>query len=106
MYDQLTLEILLSRVSRASREEFLLKTVAGLTEEELELLAVYFEEDMSLSGACARLFLHKNTLQYRLDRIGRKTGFNPRRFRDAVVLYLAVKLKNRPCPADGAGQNR
>lgn len=106
VYDQLTLEILLSQVSRASREEFLQKTAAGLTEEELELLAVYFEEDMSLSGACARLFLHKNTLQYRLDRIGRKTGFNPRRFRDAAVIYLAVKLKNRPCPADGAGQNR
>ena len=26
--------------------------------------------------------------------------------RKAAVLYLAVKLKNRPCPADGAGQNR
>ena len=79
---------------------------ALLTPKRREMLRMRYEEDMSLSGACARLFLHKNTLQYRLDRIGRRTGFNPRRFRDAAVLYLAVKLKNRPCPADGAGQNR
>lgn len=106
VFDQLTLEILLSRVPESSREEFLQKTAGCLTCEEIELLAVYFEEDMSLAGASGRLFLHKNTLQYRLDRIARKSGFNPRRFRDAAVLYLAVKLKNRSCPADEAGQDR
>lgn len=106
VFDQLTLEILLSRVPGSSREAFLKKTAEGLTGEDLDLLAVYFEEDMSLAAACRRLFLHKNTLQYRLDRIGRKTGFNPRKFREAAVLYLAVKLKNRPCPADHAGQDR
>ncbi|RHQ48214.1 hypothetical protein DWY47_08170 [Ruminococcus sp. AF25-23LB] len=37
-------------------------------------------------------FWYKNTLQYKLNHIYRKTGLNPRRFKDAVLLYLAGKL--------------
>ncbi|MFR4713912.1 MAG: helix-turn-helix domain-containing protein [Blautia wexlerae] len=47
---------------------------------------------MSLHNTCEKLFLHKNTLQYKLNHIYRKTGLNPRRFKDAVLLYLAGKL--------------
>ncbi len=106
VFDELTLEIILSSVPEGSREAFLKKTVERLTKEEMDLISVYFEEDMSLSGTCSRLFLHKNTLQYRLDKIGRRSGFNPRKFRDAAVLYLAVKLQNRPGPEAASGQGR
>ena len=47
---------------------------------------------MSLGHTSSRLFLHKNTLQYKLDRIYKKCGLNPRKFRDGAVLYLALKL--------------
>ena len=47
---------------------------------------------MRLKQASEALYLHKNTLQYQLDRIHRETGYNPREFADAVILYLALKL--------------
>ncbi|MBD5084949.1 MAG: PucR family transcriptional regulator [Clostridiales bacterium] len=48
---------------------------------------------MSLKEASGALFLHKNTLQYhQLDRIWRETGYDPRSFQDAVILYLGLKL--------------
>ncbi|MFR2837269.1 MAG: helix-turn-helix domain-containing protein [[Clostridium] nexile] len=47
---------------------------------------------MSLQSTCQKLFIHKNTLQNRLDRIYEKSGYNPRKFRDAALLYLALKL--------------
>ncbi|MBQ7797045.1 MAG: helix-turn-helix domain-containing protein [Lachnospiraceae bacterium] len=47
---------------------------------------------MSLIRAGERLNLHKNTLQYRLDRIYKRCGYNPRAFQDAVVLYTALRL--------------
>ena len=37
--------------------------------------------------------LNKNTLQYKLNRIHKITGLNPRKFQDAVLLYLAVLLR-------------
>lgn len=92
VFDELTLEIVLSSMDKISREEFRLKTISQLSKEEISLIKIYYEENMSLTAACSRLFLHKNTLQYKLNRIYQKCGLNPRVFQDAVLLYLAVKM--------------
>ena len=47
---------------------------------------------MSLKETADQMFLHKNTLQYQLDKIWKNTGYNPREFRDAAILYIALKL--------------
>lgn len=95
VYDELDLELLLGSVPEDVRDSFLQKTVRGLEEENLKILRVYFEEDRSLVRASERLHMHKNTLQYQLDRIYRICGYNPRRFHDAAVLYNALKLKGK-----------
>ena len=65
---------------------------AKLSEKELEFLETYFFHDMSLKDTCEELYLHKNTLQYKLDKIHKTTGYNPRNFKNAVVLYIGLKL--------------
>ena len=65
---------------------------AKLSEKELELLETYFFHDMSLKATCEELYLHKNTLQYKLDKIHEITGYNPRNFKNAAVLYIGLKL--------------
>ena len=94
VFDDLTLELLLSTVTPENQTEFLAKTTASLTERDRELLNVYFAEEMSLAATSERLFLHKNTLQYRLNAIEKKCGINPRKFQDAVLLYLALKMSS------------
>lgn len=96
LFDDLTLEIVLNSISTESRTEYLNKVLAKLSAEDIELLHIYYEEGQSLSRTCNRLFLHKNTLQYKLDRIYRLCGYNPRDFKDAVILYLAIRLKAYP----------
>lgn len=91
VFDDLDLEILLGAVPGEVKKHFVEHTVSQLTVKEKELLEVYFSTNMSLLETCSQLFLHKNTLQYQLDKIGRSTGYNPRRFKDAVVLYLGLK---------------
>ena len=80
-------------MSEGNREAYFQKTVSPLSEADLNLLSVYFEEGQSLAKTAERLFLHKNTLQYKLDGISRKCGLNPRKFQDAVLLYLALRMK-------------
>lgn len=92
MFDDLVLELILSGLGEEEKKEFLSRTIASLTEEELHIISTYFEQDMSLHDTSEQLFLHKNTLQYKLNHIYKKTGLNPRKFKDAVLLYLAEKL--------------
>lgn len=94
VFDELDLDILLGSVPEPARRRFLEKTAANLIGADRELLASYFSGGMSLKAVSEELFMHKNTIQYRLDRIARETGRNPRVFKDAVVLYLALKLMN------------
>lgn len=91
-FDELDIEILLSSTDPSSQKDYLKKTLSGLNDDDLHLLQVYYEENMSLISTGARLFLHKNTLQYKLKRIARITGYDPRIFRDAAALYLGLKI--------------
>ena len=91
-FDDMTLEIILSSLSGQEKEAYLQKTISSLSEDEKLLLRTYFEKDMSLLGTSQKLFLHKNTIQYKLNHIHQKCGLNPRAFKDAVLLYLALQL--------------
>ena len=93
LFDDLTLQLILSSVTDDTRNHFLQKTINGLPTQDLDIIKVYFSEDMSLIRTCDKLYLHKNTLQYKLNRIHKITGLNPRKFQDAVLLYLAVLLQ-------------
>ena len=88
----LDLELILASINSRSKKAFLEKTLNRLSPEDLELLRIYFSCDMSLKKTCEETYLHKNTIQYRLNQIHRKCGYNPRDFQDAVRLYLALKM--------------
>ncbi len=89
-YEKLGLEILCANVPLDIAQLYKRKYLLQLKEEEIELLRVYYEENMSLAKTSERLFLHKNTIQYQLDRIHKITGYNPRKFQDAVAIYAAL----------------
>lgn len=89
-FDELDIELLFGEITDASQKLFTEKILNAISKEDQELLRIYYEEDMSLTKTCDRLFLHKNTLQYKLNRISDLCGYNPRHFRDAIVLYLAL----------------
>ena len=94
LFEDLDLEILLGSVSDHARLAFLDRVTASLEEDDRELLSAYFGRSMSLKKTCEALFIHKNTLQYRLKRIADRTGYDPRAFQDAAVLYTALKLES------------
>ena len=92
IFDNLDLEILLGNISEDIKNYFLEKTITRLSEKEKQLLKTYFTNNMSLKETAEELYLHKNTLQYQLDKIWKTTGYNPRNFKEASVLYIGLKL--------------
>lgn len=61
--------------------------------ELLDTLEAFFTEDCHPLAAARRLGLHRNTLNYRLDKITSLTGLNPRTFDQAVQVRLALLIR-------------
>ena len=67
------------------------------TEPELRVtLDAYFAQSCVPSTTAQRLSIHRNTLNYRLDKIHSLTGLDPRNFEEAVQLRLALLLDRMP----------
>ncbi|WKN47177.1 CdaR family transcriptional regulator [Nocardioides sp. Arc9.136] len=58
----------------------------------VETLATYLDEGSSIEGTARALFVHPNTVRYRLRQVTDTTGFSPSRPRDAFVLRIALVL--------------
>ena len=56
------------------------------------LYIITIADEGSLNKAAEKLYIHKNTLQYQLDKIHLLTGYDPRVFREGVILYLGLQL--------------
>lgn len=91
--DSLNLELILENVDAEVKKQYMDKILYNLDKEEISLLEIYYKNDMSLKQTSQDLYIHKNTLQYRLDKINQKSGFDPRKFNDSVILYLAINIK-------------
>lgn len=98
-YDSVTLELFTGDVPRQTKEEYLRKVFRGCTYEELRrwigLLEAYFAAEGSIQAAADALYIHKNTLQYRLKRLEELTGCDVRRPSQAPVFYMAVLFSRK-----------
>lgn len=87
-------ELLLGTLSQETMELFVGKVLAGLNDKDLKYLEMYFRCNCSLKAAAEKLYIHKNTLQYRLDRVRDISGCDPRTFTDAADLMLALRCRS------------
>ena len=83
-------EYLLEAIPGDMKTLFASQLLDGLTEKECSILRTYLSCNMSLKNTADALFIHKNTLQYHLDRIAEKSGKSPRNFQDAFLFQLAL----------------
>lgn len=93
-YEELNIELLLNDIPRHRKEEYLRTLFSNCGQTELSgwmrVLEAYFAAEGSLSAAADALFIHKNTLQYRLKGLAALTGLDVRRPSQAPALYMAL----------------
>ena len=61
-------------------------------EEMLNTAEEFLESSLNTSETSRKLYLHRNTLIYRLDKIEKSTGLNIRKFSDAITFRLITIL--------------
>lgn len=76
------------------QDNFVKRLLMKLIAEDylLETVEVFFNKNMSLTQTSKELKIHRNTLLYRLDKIKKVTGLDPRKFNDAMELKVALIL--------------
>ncbi|MFC0558826.1 PucR family transcriptional regulator [Halalkalibacter alkalisediminis] len=66
-----------------------------LKEKELiKSIKMYLDCNMNISLAAKKLYLHRNTMQYRVEKFVEKTGIDIRHFSHAVSIYLALLIND------------
>ena len=101
IYDALNLDLFITRMPLKDRKDYLTHLFVDVTIEEIEpyieLLKIFYKENGSIEKTSERLYIHKNTLQYRLNKLSQITTYDPRKlgsahlFMAAIMVYDSIK---------------
>ena len=96
-YHDLSLEKLMYKIPSEDAREYLADNfssvdVSALDNEMLSTIKALFYNQLNLADTAKDLYIHRNTLLYRLDKIEKLTGLDLRKFDDAVCCKVAMIL--------------
>lgn len=93
LYDDCLVEILLNETPKFYKEQLSEKVFRECTPDEVkdfaDFIALYCRHDGSINSIAKATFVHKNTVQYKINKIISRTGLDLRRHSDFITLYLA-----------------
>ncbi len=74
------------------QEVFKKGDISTLDDETILTINKFFENDLNVSETSRQLFVHRNTLVYRLEKIYKLTGLDLRKFDQAIVFKVAMMV--------------
>jgi carbohydrate diacid regulator len=74
------------------REIFSSKSPDDFDEETLTTINKFFDNNLNVSETSRQLYIHRNTLVYRLDKLQKSTGLDLRVFEDAITFKIALMV--------------
>lgn len=93
-FDSLHAELILDHIPRDKKQSYLRRIFPDCSSSQIReficLLEAWFAAEGSISAAAKALYIHKNTLQYRLKRLAEISGLDVRLPSQAPALYLAL----------------
>lgn len=96
-YEQMGVGRLITSLPIEQCRAFVDQVFAGLESDRVDrferVFSAYTRHNGSITHAAQELFIHKNTMQNRLDALARETGYNPRRLSDYPILATAFELR-------------
>lgn len=96
-YDDLDLELIIKNITKNLAQIYKEKIFKKLTNKEIEeykiIFLLYEKYNGSLNKIAKELFIHVNTLQYKLNKLYEKTDLNMRNYNDFTKLKIAFMLK-------------
>ena len=75
------------------QEVFKKGSIESLDRETLMTVLCFFENNLNVSETSRKLFVHRNTLVYRLEKIRKITGLDLREFEHAITFKVALMVR-------------
>ncbi|MBO4732970.1 MAG: helix-turn-helix domain-containing protein, partial [Clostridia bacterium] len=96
-YDNLGIARLIYQLPTTLCETFLHEVfkrgaIDNLDQETLFTIQRFFENNLNVSETSRKLFVHRNTLVYRLEKIKKITGLDLRQFDHAIIFKIALMV--------------
>ena len=96
-YDRLGIGRLIHQLPGSLCEMFLKEVFEGdavdlFEEDELTTVYTFFDNNLNISETSRQLYVHRNTLVYRLEKIQKRTGLDVRVFDDALTFKIAMMV--------------
>ncbi len=108
-YQKLGIGRLIYQLPQSLCEMFIQEVFAGrdldIDEETLQTVERFFENDLNISETARQLYIHRNTLVYRLERFQKIIGLDVRKFEDAMTFKLAMMVLAHMQSLSGGDQN-
>jgi len=82
------------------------KRVDSFDDEILMTVNKFFENSLNVSETSRQLYIHRNTLVYRLDKLLKTTGLDLRQFDDAIVFKITIMVSQYMDYMERQSQNR
>ena len=70
------------------------ESLDSIDDETLNIIRTFFENNLNLSETSRQLYVHRNTLVYRFEKLQKKFGLDIRTFEDALTFKLAMMVVN------------
>ncbi|WLV24028.1 sugar diacid recognition domain-containing protein [Aciduricibacillus chroicocephali] len=89
-YAEIEVKALLNRLNDRARRQFADRVLNGLSAKLVETVEIFLRENLNIGKCAETMFVHRNSLNYRLKKVRELTGYDPRVFHDALTLQLAI----------------
>ena len=83
-------DLLINEINNINKKEAFDLIVRG-SRINSDFINEYLKYDLNVSKAAKKMFLHRNTLIYNLDKLKETSGFDLRCFKDAYIIYSLIK---------------
>ncbi|MBR4183197.1 MAG: helix-turn-helix domain-containing protein [Lachnospiraceae bacterium] len=99
-YEILGMERIVSRADEATcrlflRELYGRESLPDIDESMKVLAAEFLDNDLEISETARKLYMHRNTFIYQLDKFQKQTGLNLRNFKDAMAYRMSLMIARR-----------
>ena len=88
-----TLKTALLENPRINFQNEILDYVLNHTNITIDFIKEFVKYDLNVSLASKSMFIHRNTMMYKLDKLKQESGFDLRSFKDAYILYMLITTK-------------
>ncbi|PLR80411.1 CdaR family transcriptional regulator [Bacillus sp. V33-4] len=89
-YAEIEMKALLVHLDERAKRQFSSRVLGNLSEKLIETIEHFFAANLNIGECATKMYIHRNSLVYRIKKIKELTGYNPQLVSDAITLQLAV----------------